>query len=244
MLNILEFFIKKIKGNDFKLDKDLSLSYLFSKAISMIINLIRGNIKSLFVKKKSNIIFIGSKSKLKMKRKMKFGIGINIGKYVIIDALSKNGVTLGDNISIGDFSRILCTGTIRNLGKGIKIGNNFGCGENCFFGAAGGIEIGNDVIMGQNVRFHSENHIFNDINALIRLQGVTNKGIKIGNNCWIGSGVVFLDGVTVGNGCVIGANTLVNKDIPDNAIAVGSSVKIIKYRDETENDKLKKGVFY
>ncbi|NFI94748.1 acyltransferase [Clostridium botulinum] len=244
MLNILEFFIKKIKGNDFKLDKDLSLSYLFSKVISMIINLIRGNIKSLFVTRKSNIIFIGSRSKLKMKRKIIFGNGINIGNDVIIDALSKNGVKIGDNVRIGDYSRILCTGTIKNIGKGIKIGDNFGCGENCFLGAAGGIEIGNDVIMGQNVRFHSENHNFSDANVLIRLQGVTNKGIKIGNNCWVGSGVVFLDGVTVGNGCVIGANTLVNKDIPDNAIAVGSSVKIIKHRDETKNAKLNKGVFY
>ena len=60
--------------------------------------------------------------------------------------------------------------------------------------------------MGQNIRFHSENHNYKDINIPIRMQGVTNKGIKIGNDCWIGAGVVFLDGVVVGNGCVIGAN--------------------------------------
>ena len=99
------------------------------------------------------------------------------------------------------------------------------------------IEIGRDVIMGQNVRFHSENHNFDDIEVPIRFQGVTNKGIKIGNNCWIGSGVVFLDGINVGDGCVIGANTLVNKDIPDNVIAVGNPARIIKYRDETGKDR-------
>ncbi|MBN7573937.1 transferase [Clostridium sp. 2-1] len=236
MVRILEFFIRRIKGSDFKLDKEISLNYILGIVISMMVNLIRGNIKSLFIKKKNGMIFIGNRSKLKMKRKIIFGSGINIGSNVIIDALSKNGVILGNNIRIGDYSRILCSGTVRNIGNGIKIGDNFGCGENCFFGAAGGIEIGNDVIMGQSVRFHSENHIFNDINVPIRLQGVTNKGIKIGNDCWIGSGVVFLDGVNVGNGCVIGANTLVNKDIPDNAIAVGSPVKIIKYREEIKND--------
>jgi acetyltransferase-like isoleucine patch superfamily enzyme len=64
----------------------------------------------------------------------------------------------------------------------------------------------------------------------IRLQGVTNKGIKIGNNCWIGSGAVFLDGVSVGDGCVIGANTLVNKSIPANSIVAGNPVRIIKSR--------------
>lgn len=237
MVRILEFFIKKIKGNDFKLDREISITYLLNKIFSMIINLIRGNIKSLFVKKKSNIIFIGARSKLIMKSKITFGSGINIGNNVIIDALSKNGVMIGDNVKIGDFSRILCTGTIKNIGKGIKIGNNFGCGENCFFGAAGGIEIGRDVIMGQNVRFHSENHKFNEVNVPIRLQGVTNKGIRIGNNCWIGSGVVFLDGINVSDGCVIGANTLVNKDIPNNAIAVGNPAQIIKYRDEAGKNR-------
>lgn len=137
---------------------------------------------------------------------------------------------MGDNIRIGYFSRILCTGALKNIGKGMKIGNNFGCGENCFFGAAGGIEIGNDVIMGQNVRFYSENHNFTNPDLLIRLQGVTNKGIHIGNNCQIGSGVVFLDGVQIGNGCVIGANSLLNKSLPDRCIAVGNPTRILKFR--------------
>jgi acetyltransferase-like isoleucine patch superfamily enzyme len=235
MIGILEFFIRKIKGNNFNLDREISINYLFSKVISMIINLIRGNIKSIFVKKKSFIIFIGHRSKLQMKRKINFGSGVNIENNVVIDALSKNGVSIGNNVKIGDFTKILCTGTIKNIGLGIKIGDNCGIGENCFFGAAGGIEIGNDVIMGQNVRFHSENHNYSNLDIPIRLQGVTNKGIKIGNNCWIGSGAVFLDGVSVGDGCVIGANTLVNKSIPDNSIVAGNPVRIIKSRKNQDN---------
>ncbi|OCA99781.1 acyltransferase [Clostridium beijerinckii] len=230
MVRILEFFIRRIKGNDFKLDKEISLNYILGIVISMMINLIRGNIKSLFIKKKNSMIFIGNRSELKMKRKIIFGSGINIGSNVIIDALSKNGVILGNNIRIGDYSRILCSGTVRNIGKGIKIGDNFGCGENCFFGAAGGIEIGNDVIMGQSVRFHSENHIFDDINIPIRLQGVTNKGIKIGNNCWIGAGVVFLDGSELGEGCVVASNSVVNKKFSDNSIIAGVPAKLIRER--------------
>lgn len=229
-MKILEYFIREIKGADFNLDKEISIGYLFNKVLYMGINLLRGNIKTIFVEKKSKIIFIGKKTRLKDYKKIKLGKGINIGENVVIDALSKNGVSIGNNVRIGDFSRILCTGTLRNIGKGIKIGNNFGCGENCFFGSAGGIEIGNDVIIGQNVRFHSENHNFSDIDVLIRLQGVNHKGIRIGDNCWVGSGVVFLDGVNVGSGCIIGANTLVNKNIPDNAIVGGNPVKVIRYR--------------
>lgn len=229
-MNFIEHIIRKIKGNDFSLDSNISFLYLFTLIFEMIINLIRGNLKSLFINKKSFIIFIGARTKLKMKSKIKFGRSVNIGKDVLIDAISKNGVSIGNNVKIGDYTRILCTGTIKKIGKGFKIGDNCGVGEYCFFGSAGGIEIGNDVIMGQNVRFHSENHNYSDINTPIRTQGVSNKGIRIGNNCWIGAGVVFLDGVVVGDGCVIGANTVVNKSLDNNVIAVGNPVRIIKKR--------------
>lgn len=231
MITLLEWFIKKIKGNDFKLDRNIVFSYMISLFISMTVNLIRGNLKTLFVKKKGFLIFIGKKSKLKIKSKITLGSGVNIGDFVVVDALSKEGVDIGSNVRIGDYTRILCTGTIRDIGSGFKIGDNCGIGENCFFGAAGSITIGQDVIMGQNVRFHSENHNFSDLNTIIRLQGVTRKGIRVGNNCWIGSGVIFLDGVVIGDGCVIGANTLVNKSLPDNCIAVGNPVRVVKKRN-------------
>lgn len=44
----------------------------------------------------------------------------------------------------------------------------------------GGIEIGTDVVTGQLIRFHSENHVFSDTKTLIREQGVTHQGIKLG----------------------------------------------------------------
>ena len=165
-----------------------------------------------------------------MNKKIKLGKVVNRGENVVIDALSKKGVIIGNNVRIGDYTRILCTGSLKKLGVGFKIGDNCGIGDSCFFGSAGGISIGNDVIMGQNIRFHSENHNYEDTNIPIRMQGVSNKGINVGNDCWIGAGVVILDGVSIGDGCVIGANTLVNKDIPDNYIAVGNPVRLIKKR--------------
>ena len=229
-MRFIEYLIKKIIGNDFELDKDISLGYLLGNIISMTINLIRGNIKTFSTKKSSILVFVGKKSKIKMNKKIKLGKGVNIGENVVIDALSKKGVIIGNNVRIGDYTRILCTGSLKKLGVGFKIGDNCGIGDSCFFGSAGGISIGNDVIMGQNIRFHSENHNYEDTNIPIRMQGVSNKGINVGNDCWIGAGVVILDGVSIGDGCVIGANTLVNKDIPDNYIAVGNPVRLIKKR--------------
>ena len=106
--------------------------------------------------------------------------------------------------------------------------------DNCFVGATGGVYIGDNVIGGQNIRFHSSNHVYNDTKTLIKEQGTISKGIMIGNDCWIGAGVVFCDGVNIGSGCVIGANSVVTKSFPDNAVIAGNPAKIIKMRISEE----------
>lgn len=58
------------------------------------------------------------------------------------------------------------------------------------------------------------------------------KSVKIGNNVWIGENVWILLGVSIGNGCIIGANSVVNKDVPNNCIVVGNPVKVIKRWDD------------
>lgn len=60
------------------------------------------------------------------------------------------------------------------------------------------------------------------------------KKITVGNDVFIGANVVVIDGVTIGDGAIIGAGAVVSKDIPPYAIAVGTPIKIIKYRFEPE----------
>lgn len=68
-----------------------------------------------------------------------------------------------------------------------------------------------------------------------------NLPITIGHDVFIGMNVTILDGVTIGNGAVIGAGAIVSKDIPPYAIAVGSPIRIIKYRfEEPDIEKLQK----
>ena len=64
------------------------------------------------------------------------------------------------------------------------------------------------------------------------MQGASRKGIKIGKDCWIGSGVKILDGVTIGDGCIIAAGAVVNKDIPEYSIAGGIPARVIKSRKD------------
>ena len=63
---------------------------------------------------------------------------------------------------------------------------------------------------------------------------VTRGQIIIGSDVWIGDNVCLMGGVRIGNGAVIGANTVVAKDIPPYAVAVGNPARIIKYRFDEE----------
>lgn len=192
--------------------------------------ILRGRFFSLGRKQISHNVFIGKNVNVLEKRYLVIGEKSRLQDGVYIDALSKNGVQIGNYVVIGRNTRIECTGGLESIGKGVRIGNRTTFGNDCIFGAAGGIEIGDDVVAGQYVRFHSENHNYDDDNRLIKEQGVTHKGIKIGNNCWIGAGAVFLDGAELGDGCVVGANAVVTKRFPSNVVIAGIPAKTIKDR--------------
>lgn len=74
---------------------------------------------------------------------------------------------------------------------------------------------------------HPENHIIEDIDTPIILQGVMSKGsVKIGNNCWIGTRATILDGTSIGSGCVVAAGPVVKVTFPDNSIIGDFPAKI------------------
>ena len=68
---------------------------------------------------------------------------------------------------------------------------------------------------------------------MIGRQPVTTKwNIKVEDDVWLGFGVIVLDGVRIAKGAVIGAGSVVTRDIPDGAIAVGVPSQIIKMRSD------------
>jgi acetyltransferase-like isoleucine patch superfamily enzyme len=221
---MIKFILKRIKGSGFELDEKVSSLDLFKLILRYSISLLRGLV--IFRKK----VFVGNKVVLKKKGNLSLGKWAKLSDFVYIDALASEKVILGDGASIGPYCRIECTGTIRKIGKGLVMGKRCGIGAFSFVGAAGGIIVGDDVIMGQYISFHSENHIFDDLNIPINQQGVTNKGIEIGANCWVGSKVTFLDGTIIGTGCVIAAGAVVSGTFPNNAVIGGVPAKILKYR--------------
>jgi acetyltransferase-like isoleucine patch superfamily enzyme len=238
IINTLVNFIKK--SSDYEIDEKIGPIQLINVLIRRTVFLLRGFIYRIFLRRSKGFLFIGSHVKLNNPRFISVGRGVSIDDGVVIEALSKNGVVLGDNVSLGKGTIIQCTGVIKNLGEGIVIGENSGISPNGFFGAQGGINIGNDVIMGPWVSFHSENHNFENPLIPIRLQGETRKGIVVEDDCWIGAKSTILDGVHIGKGSIVAAGSVVNKDFPPFSIIGGAPAKIIKSREPIEPSKNKK----
>lgn len=212
----------KRSGKDYQIDQRIPSKLIYLTLIKRFLMLIRGFLKT------GKPVFIGSNTKILNSRNIIFGKSVTIERNTIFDAFASEKVILGDCVKIGSFSNLNTTSHFSKYGKGLKMGHNSAIGDFAHIGAAGGIEIGNDVIMGSYISFHSENHNFSDKSTLIREQGVTSKGIKLGNNIWVGAKVTFLDGSIIGNNCVIAAGAVVNGVFPDNVVIGGVPAKVLK----------------
>ena len=212
----------RLSGKSYQVDASIPNGLLVHILFSRGIMLFRG----VFLTGKK--VFLGKKCTLLNKSNIYFGKNVTIEKHTTIDGYATQKIILADGVKIGSYSFITCTSHLSSYGKGLQMGTNSAIGDFAHFGASGGIEIGSDVIMGSYISFHSQNHNFNDSSKLIREQGVTSKGIKIGNNIWVGAKATFLDGCEVGNNSVVAAGAVVNDIFPDNVVIGGVPAKILK----------------
>lgn len=123
-----------------------------------------------------------------------------------------------------------------DYGNNIYIGNNTEINMNCTFLDDNKIIIGKNGLIASNVQIYTAFHPTNVIDrfGLPKEDGsfefckTRTKPVIIGDNVWIGGGVIILPGVTIGSNVVIGAGSVVTKDIPDNKIAYGNPCRIIR----------------
>ncbi|WP_295767330.1 acyltransferase [uncultured Mucilaginibacter sp.] len=158
----------------------------------------------------------------------KKGSGSKIRRRTRIDVLPFNKFEMGKNSTIEDFC------TINNGVGDVIIGDNSLVGmSNVIIGP---VNIGNNVIMAQNIVVSALNHEYRDVTMPIHAQKILTNPIVIEDDCWIAANAVITSGVTIGKHSVVAANAVVTKSVPPFSVAAGNPAKIIKQYDFEKQD--------
>jgi len=160
------------------------------------------------------------------------GSGTRIHKPLKVEGY--NNICLGKKVIIGKYTwlaAIALTGkeVTLEIDDGAVIGN-----FNHIY-ATRKIVIGKNVLTADKVYISDNLHQYERTDLAILNQPIKQlEDVYIGEGTWIGENVCIL-GSSIGRNCVVGANSVVNKNIPDYCVVVGSPAKIIKRYCFTDN---------
>ncbi|HJX26354.1 MAG TPA: acyltransferase [Thermoanaerobaculia bacterium] len=159
------------------------------------------------------------------------------GFVVTLQGLSKFGakispkaeVEVTPNLRIGRKSVVSSWVKIKSEAGPLHIGSNVEISNFCVITShTAGTYIGDDTLIGPNVSIIGNNYRYDRLDVPIRLQEkISPKGIRIGNNVWIGAGCTILDGADIGPGTIVTPNSVVSGKLPENSIAQGNPAKVI-----------------
>jgi carbonic anhydrase/acetyltransferase-like protein (isoleucine patch superfamily) len=136
-------------------------------------------------------------------------------------------VTLERDVALDRGVLLLCSG--RETGEKLIIRSGTYVNRYTILDAHERLEIGRRCLIGPHCFITDGNH---GIAAGMTLVGqpMTTAPVHIADDVWIGAGVVILPGVRIATGAVIGAGSVVTRDVPANAIAVGIPAQVIRFR--------------
>lgn len=168
-----------------------------------------------------------------MRRILMKSICLSFGDGTVIapDVSFKHPETfkIGERVFIGSYTYLQ-----GRFDGNFVVGDYTWIGPHCYFDARE-LKIGNFVGIGPGVKIITSEHTAKPINIPILKTELIIERVKIKDGTDIGTGTTILKGVTIGKGCLIGANSVINKDIPDYAVAVGSPAKIIRWRNKKKH---------
>lgn len=156
-----------------------------------------------FFKKFGNFSYIGNPIILIGTKSVKIGKRVRIYPGVRIEVHGKEGgITIEDNVSIGQNFHVTSSGSELIIGE-------------------------NTTILG-NVFVTNIDHDYKKIGTHILKQEYLTKETRIGKNCFIGYGAAIQAGTILGTQCIVGANSVVRGNFPDYSVIVGAPAKVVK----------------
>lgn len=174
-----------------------------------------------------NVAF-GANVTIRHPRKIHIGNDVVIDDLCVLDAKGdgNEGIRIGSGVFIGRNTILHCKN------GSISIGDQANIGFNCDISASGRVTVGEKVFIAAYAYIVGGGHEFKLDDVAVMDQGRTAKGVRIGNNSWIGAGAIVLDGAEIGSDAIIGAGAVVTKSVPDRAIAVGMPASVVRMRTE------------
>lgn len=136
--------------------------------------------------------------------------------------LKRRGWMLSDNVMVSIHG-------VRKIGGGrIYCADNVNINAECMLVASSDITIGKNSTLAYRTILTTNANPNSPYNELCKIYPPIHKEIRIGDNVWIGAGVIVLPGCRIGNNSVIAAGSVVCSDIPDNCMAAGAPAKVKK----------------
>jgi acetyltransferase-like isoleucine patch superfamily enzyme len=175
--------------------------------------------------------FVSTNVVIRNPRKVRLGHRTFIDSFVLLEGMSdheQGGVEIGD----GTYIHLHCIVSAAYHGF-VRIGKNCSVGAGSQIYGAGGVTIGDDVLIAGQTMFIASAHIFDDLATPMGRQANTARGITVGSDVWLGANVIILDGVTIGDGAIIGAGSIVLHDVEPRAIMAGAPARLLRYREQT-----------
>ncbi|MGV8978384.1 MAG: acyltransferase [Cellulomonas sp.] len=157
-----------------------------------------------------------------------------------IDALRSHGFVIGadcvvsrlaavhpDALVLGDRSYVAAHA---HLSGDVTIGAD--CSVNVGVAVRGRVRMGRAVRIGAHASLLGFDHRFDDPDTEMFRQPLRSVGVEIGDDVWLGTHVVVVDGVRIGSHSVVGAGSVVTHDVPAWAVVAGNPARLIRRRRE------------
>lgn len=136
------------------------------------------------------------------------------------------GIFIGEDVMLFDHVRLL----LGDADTRLTIGNRVVINVGAYVSGEGGLQIGDDVLIGPHAKLLSAGHEIHEGHLEVSRNPIIGMPIRVGAGAWIGAGAIVMPGVTIGEGAVVGAGSVVTRDVPARMVVAGNPARVLHAR--------------